>query len=66
MTKQDELDQKERERLDKKELARLKAFTAQLAQDAAAAIISISPDEWEQAQAQDIEENAKRLATARQ
>ena len=64
MAKQDELDQKQRERLDRKELKRLAAFTDQLAQDAAAAIVSISPDEWEQAQAQDIEENAEKLAAA--
>ena len=63
MAKQDEIDQKERERLDRKELKRLKAFVDQLTQDASAAIISISPDDWERAKEQDIEENAKKLAT---
>lgn len=63
-SKQDEADQKQRERLDRKELKRLKLFTQQMSQDSAAAIVAIPPDDWEQAQAQDVVENAEKLATA--
>ena len=64
MTKQDDLDKKRRDRLDRKEIARLKAFSAQLAKDAESAIAAISPDDWEQAQTEDVEDDAERLATA--
>ena len=59
----DEDDQKKRERLDRKELKRLNAFTDQMTQDSSAAIISIPASEWEQAQSQDVVENAEKLAT---
>ena len=64
MTKQDDLDKRKRDRLDRKEIARLKAFSAQLAKDAESSIAAISPDDWERAQTEDVEGDAERLATA--
>ena len=55
MTKQDEQDARQRDKLDRKELKRLADFTDLLMQDASAAIVAIPPEEWEAAEETAIE-----------